>query len=83
MPLCRSPAAPRYLAEFLSIAVRDERFERLESSVDALHAPTLVAVGDLSADSPLLVPGCFWGQGNVGQTAVGGRLSNISVMCTL
>lgn len=55
----------------------DERFERLESSVDALHAPPLVAVGDLTADSPLLVPGCFWGQGNVGQTAVGEKLEKL------
>lgn len=56
-----------HLAEFLSIAVWDECFKWLESSIDALHTPTLVAVGDLSTDSPLLVPGCFWGQRNVGQ----------------
>lgn len=57
-----------HLAELLSIAVWDECFEGLESSIDALHAPTLVTVGDLSANSPLLVPGCFWGQRNVGKT---------------
>lgn len=62
-----------HLAKFLSIAVWDECFKRLESSVDALHTPTLVAVGDLSADSPLLVPGRFWGQRNVGQTRWGER----------
>lgn len=60
-----------HLAELLSIAVWDERFKWLESSIDALHTPTLVAVGDLSANSSLLVPGCFWGQRNVGQTTKG------------
>lgn len=44
-----------HLAEFLSVRVRQERFEGLEAGVDALHAPALVAVGDLAADSSLLV----------------------------
>lgn len=57
-----------HLAELLSITVWDERFKWLESSIDALHAPTFIAVGNLPANSPLLVPGCFWGQRNVGQT---------------
>lgn len=57
-----------HLAELLSVTVWDESFKWLESSIDALHTPTLIAVGDLSTNSPLLVPGCFWGQRNVGQT---------------
>lgn len=70
-PLSRLKAAT-HLAELLSIAVWDERFKCLEAGVDALHTPTLVAVGDLSANPPLLVTRCFWGQRNVGQTK-GGR----------
>lgn len=66
-----------HLAELLSITVWDECFKRLESRVDALHAPTLVAVGNLSADSPLLVAGCFWGQRNVGQTEEEGRRTRV------
>ena len=62
------PLSATHLTELLSIAVWDECFKWLESRVDALHTPTLVAVGDLSADSPLLVPRCLWGQRNVGQT---------------
>lgn len=45
----------------------DERLERLEAGVDALHAPPLVAVGDLPADSPLLVARRLGGQRNVRQ----------------
>lgn len=44
-----------------------ERFEGLEACVNALHAPTFVAVGDLSADPSLLVLGCLWTEGDVGQ----------------
>lgn len=56
-----------HLAEFLSVCLGQERFERLETSVDALHAPALVAVGDLTADSSLLVLGRLGAEGDVGQ----------------
>lgn len=49
----------------------DERLERLEAGVDALHTPPLVAVGDLPTDPPLLVACRLRGQGNVRQA--GGR----------
>lgn len=60
-----------HLAEFLSICVRDEGLEGLEASIDALHAPPLVAVGDLTPDAPLLVPLRLRSQWNVGQAADG------------
>lgn len=56
-----------HLAELLSICVRQECFEGLEARVDALHAPTFIAVGDLTADSSLLVLGRLWTEGDVGQ----------------
>ena len=56
-----------HLAELLAVAVGDERLQRLEAGVDALHAPTLVAVGDLPADAALLVPRRLRRQGDVGQ----------------
>lgn len=76
--LCKSPSNSNlfvtYLAELLSIAVWDECFKWLESSIDALHTPTLIAVGNLSANSSLLVPGCLWCQRDVGQTGQNGTL---------
>lgn len=57
-----------HLAELLSICVGQECFEGLEACVDALHAPAFIAVGDLTADSSLLVLGCLWAEGDVGQT---------------
>ena len=68
MPQLTQTSLMTHLTELLSITVWDECFKRLESSIDALHTPTFVAVGNLSTNSPLLVPGCFWGQRNVGQT---------------
>lgn len=62
-----------HLAELLSICVRQERFEGLEACVDALHAPALVAVGNLSPDSSLLVLGRLWTEGDVGQAEEGQR----------
>lgn len=56
-----------YLAEFLSICVGQECFEGLEACVDALHAPAFIAVCDLTADSSLLVLGCLWTEGDIGQ----------------
>jgi len=56
-----------HLAELLSICVGDEGLEGLEACVDALHAPPLVAVGDLPPNPPLLVPLSLRGQWNVGQ----------------
>ena len=56
-----------HLAELLPVAVGDQRLERLEAGVDALHAPPLVAVGDLPADAAFLVPRRLRRQGNVGQ----------------
>lgn len=47
----------------------DEGLEGLEARVDALHAPPLVAVGDLPPDPPLLVPLSLRGQWNVGKAA--------------
>lgn len=47
----------------------NEGLEGLEASVDALHAPTLVAVGNLPPDPPLLVPLGLGGQWNVGKAA--------------
>lgn len=41
------------LAEFLALVVRQQRPQRLETGVDALHSPPLVAVGDFPPD-PLL-----------------------------
>lgn len=57
----------RHLAELLPISVWQECFEGLESSVDALHASPFVAIGDFPADSPLLVLGGLWTEGDVGQ----------------
>lgn len=57
-----------HLAEFLSIAVRDESFEGLEAGIDALHAPALVTVGNLPPNAPFLIPCRLWGQGDVCQT---------------
>lgn len=56
-----------HLAEFLSVRVGQECFEGLKACVDALHTPAFVAVGNLSADSSLLVLGCLRTEGNVGQ----------------
>lgn len=58
-----------YLAEFLSVCVGQECFEGLEACVDALHAPAFVAVGNLPADSSLLVLGRLRTEGDVGQAA--------------
>lgn len=55
-----------HLAQFLSIRVRQQRFEGLEAGIDALHATPLVAVGNLTADSPLLVLSRLGAEGNVG-----------------
>lgn len=56
-----------YLAEFLSVRVGQQGFQGLEACIDALHAPALVAVGNLSADSSLLVLGSLRTEGDVGQ----------------
>lgn len=56
-----------HLAEFLSIRVGQECFEGLETCVDALHAPAFIAVGNLTADSSLLVLGRLRTEGDVGQ----------------
>lgn len=56
-----------HLAQFLSVRVGQERFKGLEASVDALHAPAFVAVGNFSADSSLLILGCLRAEGDVGQ----------------
>ena len=40
-------------AQFLSVGVGNEAFQRLEARVDALHASSFVGVGDL-APNPLL-----------------------------
>lgn len=56
-----------HLAEFLSVRVGQECFEGLETCVDALHAPAFVAVGNLSANSSLLVLGRLRTEGDVGQ----------------
>lgn len=55
-----------HLAEFLSVRVGQECFEGLETCVDALHAPAFVAVGNLSANSSLLVLGRLRTEGDVG-----------------
>lgn len=57
-----------HLAELLPVAVGDEGLEGLEAGVDALHAPALVAVGDLPPDAPLLVTRRLRGQRDVRQT---------------
>lgn len=57
----------RHLAELFSICVGQQRFEGLEARVNALHAPTFVAVRDFSADPSLLVLGCLGTEGDVGQ----------------
>lgn len=56
-----------HLAELFPVGVWQECFEGLKSSVDALHPAALVAVGDFTANSPLLVLGRLWTQGNVCQ----------------
>lgn len=61
---------PQHLAELLSVRVGQERFQGLESGVDALHAPPLVAVCDLAADSPLLVLSRLRTEGDVGQAEI-------------
>ena len=59
---CLHPARPQprrhpaHLAELLPVRVWDEGFQRLEASIDALHPPSLVAVGDFPAYPSLLVP---------------------------
>lgn len=59
-----------HLAQFLSIRVWQQRLQGLEAGIDALHATPLVAVGDLTADSPLLVLSRLGAEWNVGQTEV-------------
>ena len=61
-----------HLAKFLSVCVGQECFEGLEASVDALHAPAFVAVGDLTADSSLLVLSRLRTEGDVGKAEVAG-----------
>lgn len=56
-----------HLAEFLPVGVRQECFQGLESCVDALHTPALVAISDFPANSPLLVLSSLWTEGDVGQ----------------
>lgn len=58
---------PAHLAELLPIRVWDEGFQGLEASIDALHPPSLVAVGDFPAYPPLLVPLGLRSQRDVGQ----------------
>lgn len=65
------PRLPAHLAELLPVRVRDEGFQRLEASIDALHPPSLVAVGDLPAYPPLLVPLGLRSQWDVGQAVRG------------
>jgi hypothetical protein len=57
-----------YLAEFLAVCVWQECFQRLEPCVDALHAAPLVTIGDLPADTPLLVLSSLRAERDVGQT---------------
>lgn len=57
-----------HLAELFPVCVWQECFERLESGVDALHTAALVAVGNFTANPPLLVLGRLWTEGNVCQT---------------
>lgn len=47
----------------------NEGLEGLEARVDALHAPPLVAVGNLPPNPPFLVPLGLGGQRNVGKAA--------------
>lgn len=56
-----------HLAQFLPVRVGQECFERLKARIDALHAPTFVAVGNLAADSSLLVLGRLRTERDVGQ----------------
>lgn len=65
--LCQCLQCFLHLAEFLSVCVGQECFEGLEACIDALHAPAFVAVGDLTADSSLLVLGCLRTERDVGQ----------------
>lgn len=58
---------PAHLAELLPVRVWDEGFQGLETSIDALHPPSLVAVGDFPAYPPLLVPLGLRSQWDVGQ----------------
>lgn len=44
----------------------NEGLEGLEARVDTLHAPPLVAVGNLASNPPFLVPLGLGGQWNVG-----------------
>lgn len=60
----------QHLAELLSVRVGQEGFQGLEASVDALHAPPLVAVCDLAANSPLLVLSRLRTEGDVGQAEI-------------
>lgn len=54
-----------HFAQFLSITMWYECFEGLEAGVDALHAPALIAVGDLPANASFLVPCRLWCEGDV------------------
>lgn len=47
----------------------NEGLEGLEACIDALHAPPLVAVGNLPPNPPFLVPLGLGGQRNVGKAA--------------
>lgn len=49
-----------HLAEFLPLVVRQQRSERLEAVVDALHPPALVAVRNLPPDPLLRLHGGRW-----------------------
>lgn len=44
-----------YLGQFLALVMRQQCLQRLESGVDALHTTSLVAVGDFSPYSLLLL----------------------------
>lgn len=57
-----------------------ECFEGLEAGIDALHAPTFITVGDLAADSSLLVLGRLWTEGDVGQAERGQRKKMIIIL---
>jgi len=47
--------AVTYLGQLFALVMRQQRPQRLESSVDALHPTSLVAVGDFSPHSLLLL----------------------------
>ncbi|TNN63093.1 hypothetical protein EYF80_026709 [Liparis tanakae] len=56
-------------------------FERLETGIDALHAPAFVAVGNLAADSSLLVLGRLRAEGDVGQAGEQGQRRETLLLC--